>query len=141
MNALLEPSGGVCKYVHPTSIPKLAVLFSGAFHRHATELLASASMTVLLAELTEAFPGHILVFDSPPLLPTTESRELASHMGQVVMVVESGRTPRGAVKSALATIEKNNVVGLLLNKWRVPRWTSHSADGQYGYGYGYDAQR
>ena len=31
------------------------------------------------------------MFDSPPLLATTESRALATHMGQVIVAVEAQR--------------------------------------------------
>lgn len=137
MDALIDQSLDIRKLVHTTSIPKLNVLFSGRQHKHATEFLASTAMVNLLEQISRAFANHLIVFDSPPLLPTTESRELASHMGQIVLVVEAGRTPRTAVRSALATLEKNEVIGLVLNKWRKPRWASDGADGQYGYGYGY----
>ena len=47
----------------------------------------------------------IIIFDSPPLLLTTESRVLASQMGQVVMVVHAGKTLQADVQHALSTIE------------------------------------
>ena len=40
------------------------------------------------------YADRILVFDAPPLLPSTESGVLASQMGQLVMVVEAERTPQ-----------------------------------------------
>jgi asparagine synthase (glutamine-hydrolysing) len=43
--------------------------------------------------------------DAPPLLSSTESRVLATHMGQIVLVVEADRTPQANVRQALATIE------------------------------------
>ena len=39
------------------------------------------------ASFRPAIPDRIIVFDSPPLLATTEARVLATHMGQIVMVV------------------------------------------------------
>ena len=67
-----------------------------------------------------------------PLLVTTESRVLASQMGQVVVVVEAEQTQQGAVKQALATIEACPIKLMMLNKTR-----SSSAGSGYGYGYGY----
>jgi Mrp family chromosome partitioning ATPase len=46
-----------------------------------------------------------VIFDSPPLLLTSESRVLASHMGQIVMVVEAQTTTQHAVKEALRQLE------------------------------------
>jgi protein-tyrosine kinase len=97
-----------------TNIEKLTILPAGSPHRRATELLASEQMANLLAEL--AHPDRIVIFDSPPLLATTESRVLASNMGQIVMVVASDDTTQHAVKHALAAIESCEIVMMVLNK-------------------------
>ena len=46
-------------------------------------------------------PDRIIIFDSPPLLATTEARVLATHMGQIVMVVaaDSTRSTRSTRRS------------------------------------------
>ncbi len=73
-------------------------------------------MTRLVDELATRYPDRVLVFDAPPLLASTESRVLATHMGQVVMVIDSGGTTQKTVAQALATIESCPVVMSLLNK-------------------------
>ena len=60
---------------------KLSLLPAGTPHPRATEPLASDAMNAPLAELAERYSDRIIVFDSPPLLVTTESRVLATHMG------------------------------------------------------------
>lgn len=116
-----------------TNIDKLSILPAGAVSRHSTELLASDSMTRLIQDMAGRYPDRIIIFDSPPLLATTEAVTLAGHMGQVVMVVEADKTPRSAVKEATALIEKScDIIGMLLNKTNV----SQGAAGYYGYGYG-----
>jgi receptor protein-tyrosine kinase len=135
MDWLIDDTLDLASLVVQTSIDKLSLLPAGRRHDHATELIASQAMSRLLEELSTRFPDRIIIFDSPPLLVTTESRVLASYMGQIVMVVEAGRTPREAVKEAIATLDGAEVVGLLLNKSREAR-----AGNQYGYqGYGYGA--
>ena len=62
-------------------------------------------MNRLLEDLASRYSDRIIIFDSPPLLVTTEARVLATHMGQVVIVVEAQKTPQAAVKQALAAIE------------------------------------
>ena len=59
-----------------------------------------------------------MIFDSPPLLATTEARVLATNMGQIVMVVASDATTQHAVKHALAAIESCEIVMMVLNKAR-----------------------
>ena len=112
---------------------RLSVLAAGTPHSRATELLASEAMERLVAELASRYPDRILVFDAPPLLSSTESRVLATHMGQILLVVEADRTPQGSVKQALATIEQCPVVMTVLNK--IERSESGSYYGYYG-GYG-----
>lgn len=114
-----------------TNIEKLSILPAGNVHQRATELLASEAMNLLLEQMASRYPDRIIIFDSPPLLVTTESRVLATHMGQIVVVVEAERTTHGTVKQALATIENCPIKLMVLNKSRRER------AGSYGYGYGY----
>ena len=99
-----------------TNIEKLTILPAGSRHRRATELLASEQMASLLRELASRYPDRIIIFDSPPLLATTEARVLATHMGQVVMVVAANSTTQYAVNQALATVENCDIVLMMLNK-------------------------
>jgi protein-tyrosine kinase len=111
-----------------TNIENLALLPAGRPHGRATELLASDAMNRLLDEMAARYADRVLVFDAPPLLPSTESRVLATHMGQVVLVVEAEQTQEKTVAQTLATIESCPVVLPLLNK------ISRSEVGSY-YGY------
>jgi receptor protein-tyrosine kinase len=99
-----------------TNVPKLTIMPAGEPHDRNTELLASEAMHTLLSEISTRYPDRIIVCDSPPLLPTTESRVLATHMGQIVVVVEADKTTHGRVNDALATIEACPVVMTVLNK-------------------------
>ena len=115
-----------------TNVEKLSILTSGTQHPRATELLASDAMNRLLEDMASRYSDRIIIFDSPPLLVTTESRVLATHMGQVVVVVEAQHTTQSAVHQALATIEACPVKLMMLNKGRAA-----ANQGGYGYGYGY----
>jgi len=99
-----------------TNVDKLSVLPAGTRHHRATELLASDQMVGLLRELASRYSDRIVIFDSPPLLATTEARVLATHMGQIVMVVAADATSHHAVEQALATIEACEIVLMALNK-------------------------
>ena len=119
-----------------TNVEKLSILPAGMPHQRATELIASDAMIRMLDDMASRYAERIIVFDSPPLLATTEARVLAQHMGQVVVVVESDRTTHGTVKQALSTIEACPVKLVVLNK------AAEGGRGNlygYGYGYGYGA--
>ncbi len=121
-----------------TNIDKLTLLPSGTPHLRATELLASDAMTQLIANIAQRYSDRIIIFDSPPLLLTTESRVLASHMGQIVMVVHAQKTLQTDVQHALASIEACPVKMMVLNQART---SSQGGYGGYGYGYGYEQQQ
>ena len=114
-----------------TNIEKLSILPSGTAQARATELLASDAMIRLLEDMAGRYKDRIIIFDSPPLLLTTESRALATHMGQIVVVVNAENTAQAAVKQAVAAIDACPVKMMVLNQAR-----QSSTDG-YGYGYGY----
>ena len=131
LDVLVDESVQLPQVLLRTNVEKLTVLPSGTPHPHATELLASDAMARLLEDMASRYPDRIIIFDSPPLLVTTEARTLASHMGQVVVVVKAGSTTHADVKHALATLDACPVKLMLLNQSQV------SAPGGYGYGYGY----
>jgi protein-tyrosine kinase len=131
LDLLLDDSADLSTMLLKTNIDKLTILPSGTPHERATEMLASDAMTRLLADMGRRYSDRIIVFDSPPLLLTTESRVLATHMGQIVMVVQAEKTRRSDVQEALATIEACPVKMMVLNQAR------STMTGGYGYGYGY----
>jgi len=112
-----------------TDIAKLTILPAGRTYKRATELLASAAMTRLIEDIGNRYPDRIILFDSPPLLATSESSVLATHMGQIVMVVEAEKTSQDAVREALSHIQSCEVVGMLLNK------TTPTPGADYYYGH------
>lgn len=128
---LLDGSAQMHEVLLRTNVDKLTVLPSGTPHQRATEMLASDAMRRLLDDMASRYADRIIIFDSPPLLLTTEARELATHMGQVVVVVQAGRTKQSDVRNALHAIEACPVRLMMLNQART------AAEGSYGYGYGY----
>ena len=132
MDLLTDPQLALGDILLKTNVDRLAMLQAGKPQRGASELLASAAMTRLLNEISTRYPDRIVVFDSPPLLATTESRILASHMGQVLVVVEAERTTQAVLESALATVDGCPVVAAMLNK--APE--SHSGSYYTSYGNG-----
>jgi len=119
-----------------TNIEKLSILPSGTQHPRATELLASEAMIRLLDDMAQRYPDRIIIFDSPPLLATTEARTLATHMGQIVVVVQAGETSQAAVKEALSTIEACPLKMMVLNQATQPASERYGYGYAYGYGYG-----
>ena len=128
LDLLDNPSVQLTDVLLRTNIDSLALLPAGTPRGQATELLASEAMNRLLDEMATRYADRILIFDAPPLLPSTESRVLATHMGQVILVVAAEGTPQKSVVQALATLESCPVVLPLLNK---------ASNSEVGFYYGY----
>lgn len=130
LDLLVDDKAELSQVLLKTNIDKLTLLPSGTPHTRATELLASDAMSLLIQDIAKRYSDRIVIFDSPPLLLTTESRVLASHMGQIVVVVHAEKTLQSDVEHALSTIESCPVKMLVLNQAKA------AAAGGYGYGYG-----
>jgi protein-tyrosine kinase len=132
LDLLSDPSLSLADVVQTTNVPKLSVLRAGYRQHLSTELLASKAMDQLLQRLANDYPQQVVIFDAPPLLVTNQARVLASNVGQVVLLVEAGRTQRSIVQQGFAAVEHCPIVMSVLNKANL-----HQSDAGYGYGYGY----
>ena len=116
--------------VFRTDVPRMGVIPAGATHPDAPELIASDSMRACTEELAGRYSDRVILFDTTPLLMNSQAATLAGHMGQVLVVVEAGRTNETAVRDAVAMFADAHVSrNLVLNKSRQAR-----GYGYYGYG-------
>ncbi|MFC3460095.1 XrtA-associated tyrosine autokinase [Massilia haematophila] len=115
-----------------TNVDTLSILPAGTSTPRATELLASSTMSNLVTEIAHRYPDRVIIFDSPPLLLTSESRVLAGHMGQIVVVVEAQTTTQHAVKESLRQLEGCSNVNLIYNKARDIPGIEETYDYHYG---------
>ncbi len=118
MDILLDDNVDMADVMLRTNVNTLSILPAGTSSPRATELLASHMMKNLVNEIANRYPDRIVIFDSPPLLLTSESHVLASNMGQIVLVVESERTTQHAVKESLRQLDGLSNVNLIYNKSR-----------------------
>ncbi len=132
IDILLEENLGLNDVIINTDMPKLSVMPAGKMHAHSTELLASGKMQRVANELSSRYPDRIVLFDAPPLMATTEAVVLAQTMGQILMVVEAGKTPQHIIQDAISRLDDSKIIGMLLNKSR-----GSFSDDYYGSYYGY----
>jgi len=115
-----------------TDLPDFKIIPAGKQHEHGTELLASDKMFNLIEELATRYPDRIIIFDTPPLLITSEAQILASLAGQVVLVVEADRTLKHNVEEAVSMLDKSKPIGLVLNKTQTSSGSDYYGDSVYG---------
>jgi protein-tyrosine kinase len=136
LDLLANPDLDPRSLILPTDIPGLTFLPAGTAAENATELLASARMREVVAQLSAMDPSRVVLLDTLPILLTSESRVLATLVGQIVLVVKAGVTPQHAVADALSAIGEGKSVSLVLNQAELTGPMGY----YYGYRYGYEQQ-
>ncbi len=133
MDALADPQLPVENCIIHTDIPGLAILPAGDQTNADTEYLASSRTEQVLNRLTQNNPNRIVIFDSPPALSASPASVLATHVGQVLMVVKADETTETALRDALSLLGGCDHIQLLLNGTKFSP-TGRRFGSYYGYG-------
>jgi exopolysaccharide/PEP-CTERM locus tyrosine autokinase len=124
-----------------TEIERLRILLGGTLQENPTELIGSARMESLVPELRSRYSDRYIIFDSTPLLATSEPEILSKMVDGILVVVRAGETARETVKQAIASLPKEKILGMVLNdiQFKSSGLTNRyfgSKDSYYGYRYG-----
>jgi receptor protein-tyrosine kinase len=112
------------KGMHPedvilrTNFERLSLVSAGRHAENSTEFFASERMRDVTDEISRLYHKGIVIFDSPPVLATSEATSLVMHVGQVVFVVEADGTDREAIRKSLDLLSVCPNIGMVLNKVR-----------------------
>jgi len=133
MDILSEPGLDIAQCLIRTNISNLSILPAGRQHNLSTEHLASDRMKQVMAEISQRYSDRIIIFDSPPALASSAASVLATHVGQIIFVVEAGKTRESDLQEALALMSSCPNIQLVLNKVPVHQQNRRFAH-YYGYG-------
>ena len=112
-------------------LPNLSVIFSGKRDEHAPELISSRRTADLLTEISKQYDNRVVIFDTPPVLGSSEPANLAAYMNQIVVVVAAGAANRSQIQTALETISTCPNVSIVFNK--APKWHKPDSSSYYYY--------
>jgi exopolysaccharide/PEP-CTERM locus tyrosine autokinase len=115
LNALRDDALDIESVVQDSDIPGLEILPAGVPSEGAAELIASVRMRELVSRLLCRNPRRLVLFDSPPLLVSSEARALVQIPGQIILVTRAGHTPIQSIIDAISQVEKKKLLGLVLN--------------------------
>ncbi|MFL6853841.1 MAG: GumC family protein [Sphingomicrobium sp.] len=118
-------------HIVPTQFSDLWLMPSGPLPPNPADLLSTGRFQEILGEVSSHF--DIIIVDAPPVIGLADSLLLASVSGQVMFVVESGKTRTKAAVEALRMLggSGTHILGATLTK-------STEDMGGYGYkAYGY----
>lgn len=116
LDVIKDPSVSWAAAILPTDVPGLSFLPAGHQDPNATELLASVRMSEVASQLARQDPSRLVLFDSAPLLLTTESQALTQIAGQILLVVRADDTPQHVVLEAVESLADSKSVSLVLNQ-------------------------
>ncbi|MGB0748679.1 MAG: XrtA-associated tyrosine autokinase [Magnetospiraceae bacterium] len=129
---LLErPELDVRDVILKTNIPNFSLISSGKQHPLGTELLASQRAHTIIEEIAKRYRNRIIIFDTAPVLASSEGGALEPHVGQIVFVVEAERTKEEMVIEGLEMLDADEKIGLILNKVKT-RFLIGGPSGYYG---------
>lgn len=98
-----------------TSVDKLSLMCGGTMQDNPVELVGSTKMKTLMQDLKSRYDDRFIILDSSPLLATTEPTVLNEMADAILLVIKAGETPRETVQQAIKLIDKNKIMGIILN--------------------------
>jgi exopolysaccharide/PEP-CTERM locus tyrosine autokinase len=98
-----------------TSIDKLSILSGGSIQDNPVELIGSKKMKTLVQDLKSRYDDRYIIIDSSPILATTEPSVLNEMVDGIILVIKSGDTPRETIQQAVNLLNKDKILGVVLN--------------------------
>lgn len=124
--------------IKPTHFENMFVVTSGERPHNPAELLGTVRFDLLIEELRSK--ADIIIFDSPALLPVSDTITMAPKMDGVLFVVRTLWTPAKAAKQALNQLRRigSRLYGGILNGASTSGSYYPYYYGYYGYKYSYE---
>jgi capsular exopolysaccharide synthesis family protein len=135
LSKLLTTEDSLDEHAAETQHPDLWLLASGPVPPNPADLLSTGRIRKIMAEADAEF--ELVVIDGPPTLGLADAPLLAAAAGEVLLVIESGKTRTRAAIEALNRLEATgtHILGVALTKSTDAR--AAYGYGRYGYRYGY----
>ncbi len=130
--ALLDEHPVADGLLQPAAAPGLSVLTSGPLPPNPAELVGSARMRELLAQL--AAQADMVLVDTPPTVALSDAAILSTQCDGVLLVLDASSTRREIARRAVEALRRVNarIIGAVLN--RMPL----QGNGYYYYYYNYE---
>ena len=135
LTKLLTNEEDASGHVIRTQYENLWLLPSGPLPPNPADLLSTGRFHQILEEATEHF--DVTIVDAPPTLGLADAPLLGAVTGNILFIIEAGKTRTSAAIDALNRLEASgaHILGAVLTK--ATETGSGYGYGHYGYGYGY----
>jgi len=119
-------------YCYVRRLKNLYFMTAGGATPNPVELLSMNKMKDLIEYLRTDFDTIIL--DVPPLTPIPDARIVAALSDGLIVVVRMGKTPYRCIENAFKLVDRNKLLGVVLNDVQAMPFHSYYGYGYYGYG-------
>jgi len=99
-----------------SAIKNLWIISGGTPSQRASELIGSNRMRELMNSLRDFGEDTYIILDSPPILSASEAILLSKLVDGVILVVMADRAPRGFIRKAVDSIDRQKIIGLVFNQ-------------------------
>jgi exopolysaccharide/PEP-CTERM locus tyrosine autokinase len=117
-----------------TGVEKLTLLPSGASPPNPSELVTSSKMAALIKELKARYDDRYIIIDSPPPMMTPETSAIAKWVDGILLVVKYGTTPMDLVEELVNQLDREKIIGAVINKFNLREFRRYSYKKYYRYG-------
>jgi len=118
-----------------SGVEKLTILPSGDPPQNPSELITSAKMAALIQELRARYHDRYIILDSPPPAMAPETSAISKWVDGILIVVKYGATPMNLVEELMAQLDREKIIGAVINKFSVREFRRYSYSKYYGYSY------
>jgi exopolysaccharide/PEP-CTERM locus tyrosine autokinase len=116
-----------------SGVEKLTILPSGDPPQNPSELITSAKMAALIQELRARYHDRYIILDSPPPAMAPETNAISKWVDGILIVVKYGATPMDLVEELMAQLDREKIIGAVINKFSVREFRRYSYRKYYGY--------
>jgi capsular exopolysaccharide synthesis family protein len=120
----LQGEAGDAAVIRRTPIPRLSIMTAGRPTATPLPLLAQPGLRQLITGMRSRYAYVIL--DMPAVLERAETALLLELVDKAILVIQAGRASPGVAEEAVATIGREKLMGVVLNRSHssAPRWLS-----------------
>ena len=99
------------------NINRLTVISGGKTISGSTEILGCNKMGNIVQELKSRYDNRYIIFDMPSLLEGADTLAFMPYIDSVLLTIENNKTKHADCETATSLIDKNKLLGFLLNKY------------------------
>jgi Mrp family chromosome partitioning ATPase len=90
-------------------------------------------MAALIQELRARYHDRYIILDSPPPAMAPETSAISKWVDGILIVVKYGATPMDLVEELMAQLDREKIIGAVINKFSVREFRRYSYRKYYGY--------